>query len=82
MIEQPSPAVRSLSMDDEAKLVYVQATIHLPGGIKAGHDYLVDGGSEYVQECIAAGLLIPIADDTPTDVGSPEKTRENGSDAE
>lgn len=46
---------------DEQDGIWALATMHMPGGIKPGLEYLVDPSSDYVREQITRGNLIPVA---------------------
>lgn len=42
-------------------LILARATIHLPG-LAPGYFYWVDADSQYVKDCIGAGILVPEPD--------------------
>lgn len=47
------------------KPILARSTAHLPDGIHPGKVYWVDPTPPYIQECIRAGLLVPVQETPP-----------------
>ncbi len=54
-------AAHSTAVDETPdSLVLARATISMPGGISAGHEYWVDSATPYVKTALACGYFVPV----------------------